>query len=133
MRSRLLLGITLGVRLCLAPFCCESAWGAMGQGADSTFTPAQEPGTSAAGRSTALVGTLVAVDPESKTTVVDVPLGSEVLRVGAVAEDTATITAFGKSATLASLITGERVRITFRREPDGDAATAIAVLRSAQG
>jgi hypothetical protein len=61
---------------------------------------------------------------------VDVPLGTEVLRVGAVVTDKTKIEAAGKAATFESLKSGARVRITFRRVATGDEAISVEVLRS---
>jgi hypothetical protein len=77
-----------------------------------------------------LVGTIVAVAPESRTLVVDVPLGTEVLRIGAVVTDKTKIEAAGKAATFESLKSGARVRITFRRVATGDEAISVEILRS---
>jgi len=77
-----------------------------------------------------LVGTIVAVAPESRTLVVDVPLGTEVLRIGAVVTDKTKIEAAGKAATFENLKSGARVRITFRRTDTGDEAISVEVLRS---
>ena len=76
-----------------------------------------------------LVGTIVAVAPESRTLVVDVPLGMQVLRIGAVVTDKTKIEAAGEAATFESLKSGARVRIIFRRVPSGDEAISVEVLR----
>jgi hypothetical protein len=83
----------------------------------------------AAEKPAGLVGTIVAVAPESRTLVVDVPLGTEVLRIGAVVTDKTKIEAAGKSVPFESLKSGARVRITFRRVTTGDEAISVEVLR----
>jgi hypothetical protein len=77
-----------------------------------------------------LVGTIVAVAPESRTLVVDVPLGTDVLRIGAVVTDKTKIEAAGKAAPFESLKSGARVRMTFRRVAAGDEAISVQILRS---
>jgi hypothetical protein len=76
-----------------------------------------------------LVGTIVAVVPASRTLVVDVPLGKEVLRIGAEVTDKTKITAAGKAVSLDRVNVGDRVRISFRRIEAGDEAISIEVLR----
>ncbi|MGE5849504.1 MAG: hypothetical protein ACM362_05205 [Candidatus Methylomirabilota bacterium] len=76
-----------------------------------------------------LVGTIVAVAPESRTLVVDVPLGKDVLRIGATVTDKTKIEAAGKAAPFENLERGARVRITFRRIETGDEAISVEVLR----
>jgi hypothetical protein len=80
-----------------------------------------------------LVGTVVAVTPGSRTVVVDVLLGKEVLRVGAEVTNRTKIMERGKSAALADLKGGERVRINFRRVATGDEALSVDILRAAKG
>jgi len=75
------------------------------------------------------VGTIIAVVPASRTLVVDVPLGKEVLRVGADVTPKTKITAAGAPVSLDSLQPGARVRINFRRVTDGDEAISVEVLR----
>lgn len=84
----------------------------------------------AAKRPAGLVGTIVAVVPASRMLVVDVPLGKEVLRVGAEVTDKTKIQAAGKAASFESLKPGARVRINFRRIATGDEAISVEVLRS---
>jgi len=92
---------------------------------ETTGQPAMMLGT--------LVGTVMAVVPESRTVVAAVPLEQGLLRLGAVVTDTATITTGGKPTGFDTLTPGAMVRIEFRRVPDGDEATAIEVLREARG
>lgn len=92
----------------------------------------ETPGQPAAAP-TALVGTVIAIVPDSRTIVVDVPLEKGVLRLGAAVPQTAQITAEGKPVALDDVTAGSRVRIEFHRTPTGDEATAIEVLRGAQG
>ena len=65
-----------------------------------------------------------------RTLVVDVPLGKEVLRVGAEVTDKTKLTAAGKAVSLDRLKAGDRVRIEFRRVATGDEAIAVEALRS---
>lgn len=76
-----------------------------------------------------LVGTVFHVTPESRTLVVDVPLGKDVLRIGAAVTDQTKIEAAGKAAPFESLKPGARVRITFRRVASGNEAISVEVLR----
>ncbi len=78
------------------------------------------------------VGTIVAIVPASRMLVVDIPLGKEVLRVGAEVTDKTKITAAGKSAAFESIKPGARVRINFRRVATGDEAIAVEILRGAK-
>jgi hypothetical protein len=105
---------------------------ALAAGAQPASLPQEQPGQLAAAP-TVLVGTLIAVVPDSRTIVVDVPLEKGVLRLGAIATDTARIAAEGKPVALDALAPGARVRIEFRRTPTGDEATAIEVLQAARG
>ena len=88
------------------------------------------PGENITGRVlTGLVGTVVAVVPESQTLVVDVPLERDVLRVGAWVTDETRIEARGVPVSLDSLEPGARVRIDVRRIPTGNEAISVVVLR----
>ncbi|MEK6716754.1 MAG: hypothetical protein AABZ16_04610 [candidate division NC10 bacterium] len=84
----------------------------------------------AAEKPAGLVGTVIAVVPASRTLVVDVPLGKEVLRVGAEVTDKTKLTAAGKAVSLDRLKPGDRVRIEFRRVATGDEAISVEALRS---
>lgn len=86
----------------------------------------------AAEKPAGLVGTVIAVVPASRTLVVDVLLGKEVLRVGAEVTDKTKLTAAGKAVSLDRLKPGDRVRIEFRRVATGDEAISVEVLRSAK-
>jgi hypothetical protein len=79
------------------------------------------------------VGTVVAVTPESRTLVVDVPLRETVLRVGAELTDTTRITAGGQALSLDGVQTGDRVRITIRRIETGNEAVSVEVLSGRSG
>lgn len=83
----------------------------------------------AAEKPAGLVGTVIAVVPASRTLVVDVPLGKDVLRIGAEVTDKTKIRAGGKAASFESLRPGARVRINFRRVATGDEAISVEVLR----
>jgi hypothetical protein len=89
-------------------------------------TPAEKP--VAAEKPAGLVGHIVAVVPESRTLVVDVPLGKDVLRIGAEVTGKTKITAEGKAVSLESLKLGARVRINYRRAATGDEAISVEVL-----
>ncbi len=99
----------------------------------STEGPATAETPAAAKEPAGLVGTVVAVVPASRTLVVDVPLGTDVLRVGAAVTETTTIVADGAAASFDSLKEGARVRLQFRRVATGDEATMVEVLRGRQG
>ena len=75
----------------------------------------------------------VAAFHPDRTVVAAVPLERGLLRLGAVVTDMATITTGRKPTGFDTLTPGARVRIAFRRVPDGDEATAIEVLREARG
>lgn len=96
-----------------------------------TKAPPEKP--AAAEKPAGLVGTIVAVVPASRTLVVDVPLGKEVLRIGAEVTDKTKIHAAGKAASLENLKPGARVRLNFRRVATGDEAIAVEVLRGPEG
>jgi hypothetical protein len=87
----------------------------------------------AATRPAGLVGTIVAVTPNSRTVVVDVPRGKDTLRIGAETTNNTRIMVHGKKASLAALKQGERVRITYHRTSTGDVATSLEVLRAPMG
>ena len=99
-----------------------------GEAEKKAEAPPEKP--AAAEKPAGLVGTVIAVVPASRTLVVDVPLGKEVLRVGAEATDKTKLTAAGKAVSLDRLKAGDRVRIEFRRVATGDEAIAVEVLRS---
>lgn len=96
-----------------------------------TKAPPEKP--TAAEKPAGLVGSIVAVVLATRTLVVDVPLGKEVLRVGAEVTPKTKITAAGAPVSLDSLEPGARVRINFRRVADGDEAISVEVLRSPKG
>ncbi len=83
------------------------------------------PGEKSAG----LVGSIVHITPESRTLVVDVSLGKDVLRIGVTVTDQTKIEAAGKAATFETLKPGTRVRINLRRVATGDEAISVEVLR----
>lgn len=95
-------------------------------------TPAK-PEKPAAEKPAGLVGTIVAFAPESRTLVVDVPLGKEVLRIGALVTSKTRIEAAGTAATTERLKAGARVRINFRRVADGDEAVSVEILGAKKG
>lgn len=79
------------------------------------------------------MGTIVAAVPQSRTLVVDVPLGKDTLRVGAEVTNKTKIEVAGKKASLGDLKPGARVRINFHRVPTGDVATSVEVPRGPEG
>lgn len=103
------------------------------EAAESSKAPEAAEKPAAAKTPAGLVGKIVAVSPESRTVVVDVPLGKDVLRVGAEVTNRTKIVERGKKASLATLREGERVRINFRRIATGDEALSVDILRAAKG
>jgi hypothetical protein len=87
----------------------------------------------AAERPAGLVGKIVAVVLASRTLVVDVPLGKEMLRIGAEVTQKTKLEAAGKAVSLESLKPGDHVRIQFRRIATGDEAISIEILGSPKG
>ncbi len=100
---------------------------------ESPAAPAAPEKPAAARKPAGLVGAVVAAVPDSRTLVVDVPLGKDVLRVGAAVTGKTKITMNGAPASFDSLKEGGRVRIQFRRVAEGDEATRIEILRGPQG
>ena len=79
------------------------------------------------------VGTIVAVIPESRTLVVDVPLSADILRIGAEITKRTKIEAAGAAASFESLTPGARVRLTFRRLATGNEAISVEILDGPRG
>jgi len=102
-------------------------------GAAPAEAKAAPPKPVAAEKPAGLVGNIVAVSLATRTVVVDVPLGKDVLRVGADVTSKTKITAAGAPVSLDSLQVGARVRINFRRVAHGDEAISVEVLRSPKG
>ncbi len=98
-----------------------------------TEAPAAPEKPAAAKKPAGLVGTVVAVVPESRTVGVDVPRGKGVLRVGAAVTEKTKIMAKGASASFDSLKEGAHVRIQFRRVATGDEATRVEILGGSKG
>jgi len=96
-------------------------------------------GTSAAAQerqavpTVSLVGTIVAIVPESRTILVDVRVSADVLRVGAVVTPQTKIEANGNPLGFADLEAGSRVRLTFRRIPTGNEAVSVHILGKRRG
>ncbi|HEX9900512.1 MAG TPA: hypothetical protein VGC81_14915 [Candidatus Methylomirabilis sp.] len=80
-----------------------------------------------------LVGTIVAVVPESQTILVDVRVSADVLRVGAVVTPQTKIEANGNPAAFEDLEAGSRVRLTFRRIATGNEAISVQILPGRRG
>ena len=108
----------------------EQKEGAAGKATEAKETPKRE---TAEKKPAGLVGTIIAFTPDSRTLVVDAPLGNQVLRIGAVVTDRTTIRQGSKKASLANLKEGERVRLNFQRIASGDEATSVDILRAAKG
>jgi hypothetical protein len=79
-----------------------------------------------------LVGTIVAIVPESRTLLVDVAVGADFLRVAAVVTPRTRIEATGAPASFEDLQPGNRVRLNFRRITTGNEALSVEVLRGAK-
>lgn len=95
---------------------------------ETKAAPAAPENAGVAERPAGLVGTVVAVVPESRTLVVDVPLGTKVLRIGAIVTEKTKIRTAGKGISFERLKEGARVRINFRRVATGDQAITVEVL-----
>ncbi len=95
--------------------------------------PAPAEKSAAAKTPAGLVGTVVSVEPNSRTLVADVPHGKGTLTIGAVATDKTKIMAGGKQVAFGSLKPGDRVRIVFHRIPTGDVLTSVTLLRGPKG
>jgi hypothetical protein len=80
-----------------------------------------------------LVGTIVAVVPESQTILVDVRVSADVLRVGATVTPETKIVAIGNPAAFEDLEAGGRVRLTFRRILTGNEAVSVHILGGGRG
>ncbi|MFI5342535.1 MAG: hypothetical protein ACHQ7N_22220 [Candidatus Methylomirabilales bacterium] len=138
MENRVLSSVVLGLAVFLTAL--PLSRGLAGEAEKKEPAPATEekkevaaPEKPAAEKPAGLVGRIVAVVPESRTLVVDVPLGKEVLRIGAGVTEKTKITAEGKAISLESLKPGARVRLNFRRVATGDEAISVEVLRGARG
>lgn len=134
MRKRFLWPTLLGLALSLVALPLAAALA--GEAEKKEAAPAKEGEKAAAPekppapeKPAGLVGTVIAVVPASRTLVVDVPLGKDVLRIGAEVTDQTKIRADGKAASFESLKPGARVRINFRRVATGDEAISVEVLR----
>jgi len=88
-------------------------------------TPAVGSAATAPTQPIGLRGHVVAVTPSAATIVVDVPEGSEVLRLGATVTDQTRIRVNGKAASLDDLKPGRRVWIAYDRTSAGDEATSV--------
>lgn len=130
MRGRFFWWPASGLGLILAVLPC--AHGLAGEAEKAEAPSAAKEAPAAAEKPAGLVGTVVAAVSASRTLVVDVPLGKEVLRVGAEITEKTKITAAGKSASFESLKPGARVRINFRRVETGDEALSVEVLQGAK-
>ena len=86
-----------------------------------------------ADRPVGLVGTVVGVSPESRTLVVDVLLGTEVLRLGTELSEGTKFAAGGVATRLEELKEGDKVRIMYRRLESGDEAISVEVLDGRMG
>lgn len=118
-----------GLVLLLAAIPLSPVWA--GEAEKKAPGKAEEP--AAAEKPAGLVGTIVAFAPESRTLVVDVPLGKDVLRIGALVTNKTRIEAAGAATTIERLKAGVPVRINFRRVADGDEAISVEILRAKKG
>jgi hypothetical protein len=100
---------------------------------ESKAPPAPPQTPVAAENPAGLVGAVIAFVPASRTLVVDVFLGPQVLRVGAVLTNKTRLHAAGVPAPFDLLKPGARVRIQFRRVEDGDEATSVDILPATRG
>ncbi len=140
MRTRYFWLTVLGLSLCLATPPHAQGWAGEAEKEGPAPTteeqnaeapqPTQE---ASVGESGGLVGTIVAVVPESRTLVVDVPLGAEVLRLGTGVTERTKITAEGAATSLERLKEGAEVRIQYHRVDNGDEATSVEVLHGPTG
>jgi hypothetical protein len=104
-----------------APAAEEKAEGSAGKPAGKKEpAKAEKPG--------GLVGTIVAVLPESNTLVVDVPHGKDYLRVGGMVTRQTRVRIGGKPAALENLTDGQKVRISIRRVPTGTELLSVETL-----
>ena len=95
--------------------------------------PAEKKEPAKAEKPAGLVGTIVAVLPESNTLVVDVPHGKDYLRVGAVVTGQTKVMIRGKKAALENLTWGQKVRINIRRVPTGTELLSVEALDQPKG
>jgi hypothetical protein len=119
------LGMALSATVLLSVF---EPVGAAGNGGTSAV--AQE---GQAVPTVSLVGTIVAIVPESQTILVDVRVSADVLRVGAAVTPQTKIEAHGNPAAFEDLEAGSRVRLTFRRTRTGNEAVSVHILRGGGG
>lgn len=139
MKNRVLSSVVLGLAVFLTAL--PLSRGLAGEAEKKEPAPATEEKKAAttpekpaaAEKPAGLVGTIVAVVPDSRTLVVDVRLGKHTLRIGAEVTGKTKITAEGKAVSLESLKIGARVRINYRRVATGDEAISVDVLRGAAG
>jgi hypothetical protein len=96
--------------------------------AKNAEAPAEKKELAKAEKPAGLVGTIVAVLPESNTLVVDVPQGKDYLRVGAVVTGQTKVMIGGKKAALENLTWGQKVRINIRRVPAGTELLSVEAL-----
>jgi len=119
------LGLVLSVAALLP--CPERA-----RAADTRGTPAAIQERKAV-PTVSLVGTIVAIVPESQTILVDVRVGADILRVGATVTPQTKIEANGNPAAFEDLEAGRRVRLSFRRIATGDEAISVQILPGRRG
>lgn|SRR5574341_2074001 len=113
-------GLVLSVTV--LPLCLEHAGASDTRG---TPAPIQER---KATPTVSLVGTIVAIVPESQTILVDVRMSADVLRVGAAVTLQTKIEANGSPAAFEDLEAGSRVRLTLRRIATGNEAVSVHIL-----
>jgi hypothetical protein len=74
-----------------------------------------------------MVGKVVAVEPGSKTIVIETTVGKSIMTVGAEVPDTASITAGKGAKKLADVKVGDKVRMKWLREEKGLVVQSIAI------
>jgi hypothetical protein len=121
------IGLGLVLSIAVLPLCLEGA-----SGSDTRGTPAPIQERKAT-PTVSLVGTIVAIVPESRTLLVDVRMSADILRVGAAVTPLTKIEANGNPAAFEDLEAGSRVRLTFRRIPTGNEAVSVQILHGHRG
>ena len=125
-RCAWLIGLRLALSVAALLVCLERA-----SAADTRGTPAAIQERKVA-PTVSLVGTIVAIVPESRTILVDVRVSADLLWVAAVVTPRTRIEATGAPASFEDLQPGNRVRLNFRRITTGNEALSVEVLRGAK-
>ena len=125
-RCAWLIGLRLALSVAALLVCLESASAAGTRGTPAAIQERKVAPT------VSLVGTIVAVVPESQTILVDVRVSADLLWVAAVVTPRTRIEATGAPASFEDLQPGNRVRLNFRRITTGNEALSVEVLRGAK-